>query len=296
MNLDEILAEQSPSGAFRSRVESEGAVTPDENAFVTSCVVLELADRLPADSLDRALRFLESCEDRRLACAYRFYPEHPSGPALAIPGLVPDADDTVLALLALATRGRADVTRVDHCLAEVLEPNRVFFRADDEDGWVAPGAFRTWLNRRARGNPVDACVNANVAALYAWRGLADSPACRAACAAVERGVRRGVGREGTVRLIMPFYAHPLEILYAVRRAVEFGATSLSAILGWLSRQPWAAHDEANVWPRDRPICCNSHGRPIWTAPSLQAARHWNHGRHHFPHRDNQGVRSPCARS
>jgi len=275
---DTVLRAQEPGGAFLSWVDGEGQPVADANCFVTALVVLEL-DRIDPGrtnprlvaAVDRALGFLERCEEPGRPGAFRFHPAAPGSPRLAIPRLCPDADDTAVALLALVRRGRRDRSDAARALVDVIEPHRLRVRRGTEPQWVRAGAFQTWLTDGRQPGPIDCCVNANVAALYAEAGLAGSPGCAAACATVAAGVRATGGSAVHQRRLAPYYAHPAELLHAVRRAVTAGAAALAATLEQLVVQPWAAGDRPAAEPW-RPVCCNAHGRPLWRAPALQLAR------------------------
>ena len=263
----EVLAEQAQDGGFRSRVGTE----IDENCFVTSLVLLELSN-CPADAASRALDFIERCEDPRQPGAFRFYPWNGDSPRLRIMRLDDDADDTALAWLTLLKYGRRDAHAARQALARIIEPHRTHFLRGDEPPWVQLGAARTWLIDRAADNPVDCCVNANVAGLYAAVGSTTEPGFLAACETVARAVRSTSGSPPHLRVVAPFYRHPLELLYAVQRAVRVGASPLVGTLAEIKLLPWAAEDRASGWLRERGICCNAGGLPVWIAPALQAAR------------------------
>lgn len=264
--IREVLGAQGDYGGFRSQVED----VVDENCFVTSLILLELDD-LPAEAANRALDFVERCEDPRQRCAFRFYPKGGSSPRLKIPNLDPDADDTALALLALMKYRRRSIADARKALS-LIESDAAHFLRGDEPIWVRKGAARTWLIPRADANPVDCCVNANVATLYAVAGLTAEPGFQAACETVGGAVRLTLASPAHLRTVAPFYLHPIELLYAVRRAVERGVFLLTDTLRLLEAQRWAADDHASGWQRRRAVCSNSGGRPMWVAPALQAAR------------------------
>jgi hypothetical protein len=270
----EVLGAQGVHGGFQSQVEH----VIDENCFVTSLVLLELDD-LPAEATNRALDFLEQCEDPRQPGAFRFYPAGGDSPRLTIPHLDPDADDTALALLALMKYGRRTAADARRSLADLIEFHAAHFLRGDEPVWVRKGGARTWLIPRADGNPVDCCVNANVATLYAAAGRNAAPGLTAACETIGGAVRMTLASPAQMRAVAPFYLHPIELLYAVRRAVQHGVFQLADTLRLLEEQRWAADDEASGWRRRRPVCSNAGGRPIWVAPALQAARQLSSQRH-----------------
>lgn len=266
--LADVLDAQAPSGAFRSIVRHYGDVFPDENGFVTALTVREL-DRLSypgtGAAVERALDFLESC--RGAAGAFHFYP----------PGLEPewmgrrlaaDADDTALFATTLLAHGRLDLAEADRLIAEVLDPFRVHYRPESEPVWVRPGCYRTWLDPKVRPNPVDCCVNVNVAAFLAVSSHAGHPGYEAAVRTVMAGLCWAGAVEWQARSLVPWYPHPAELLHALTRAVAAGADELAGPLAECAAQPWAA---AGL-PAERPVCGSLAGKTLWFCPALQALR------------------------
>jgi len=269
--IGEIVSAQAPSGGFQSFV---GSCT-DENCFITALILLEIhagvSPRLD-DAITRALDFLEACEEPERPGAFRFYPLRLPSPRIPIGRITADADDTALAQLALIRHGRRGRVDAQRTLDQVIAPNRVTFLRGDEPSWVRRGAVRTWLTSYAYGNPVDCAVNSNVAALHAAAGESAGPCFEAGfeavCATVNDAVRLTGGSPAHLRSLAPYYANILELRYAIERAVAEGASPLAASLDILTADPCPEPH----WDRRRPICCNAHGRPLWIAPALQAAR------------------------
>jgi hypothetical protein len=277
--LSRILRSQGGDGEFRSRIELPDCVLEDANCFLTSSVVLELgATREHAWRADvraavaRALDFVEMCEMPDRPGAFRFYPVGLATPRLKIPNLLADADDTAVANIVLVLHGRRPLEELVRVVKEVVEPHRRYALRGDEDPWVQQGAMSTWLADGILPNPVDMCVNANVAALYALAGCRSHDGYRAMCETVAASVRITGCRLRFARRLTPYYADRLELLYAVRRAVELGASELRPTLGLLEATEWAAQGRTDGWDPDRPLWCDAGGSPRWTAPVLQACR------------------------
>lgn len=269
--LADVLKAQAPSGAFRSIVRHYGEVFPDENGFVTALTVREL-ERLSCpgahSAIERALAFLESC--RGTAGAFHFYPPGQE-PEWMGRRLAADADDTALFAATLLAHGRLDLAEADRLIAEVLDPFRVHYRPESEPVWVRPGCYRTWLDPKAPprpANPVDCCVNVNVAAFLAVAGQAGHPGYAAAVRTVTAGLRWAGAVEWQARAIVPWYPHPAEILHALTRAVAAGAEELAGPLAECAAQPWAT---AGL-PAERPVCGSLAGKTLWFCPALQALR------------------------
>jgi hypothetical protein len=185
--------------------------------------------------------------------------------------LTPDADDTALAWMALVIYDRRRKTDMNLGL-QALRRARIYHRRGDEPSWARVGAFRTWLVGQGFRNPVDCCVNANVASFYAMAGETDSEEYAAAVATIADAVSTTGGGTPYMRTLAPFYAHPIELRYAVQRAVEVGAAELLPTLERISVLREMNEDALSGWPLDRPVCCNAHGRPVWRSPALQTAR------------------------
>lgn len=294
--LRSVLAAQRPDGAFPSRVlldRRRGLQAPDGNAFVTALVVRHLL-ALPPDlvraaevsgqhaaAVDRALDFLESCRatnpagrsrdrswGRNVAGAFRFYPEA-ARPGWMQTRLAPDVDDTVLSAGVLLAAGRMERAEALDLVERVLEPHRLHDRtAAARWPWVEVGAFKTWIDPKARPNPVDCTVNANAAALLARLDLHDHPAYRAATATVRRGIEWASGSPAHGRSISPFYPDLTELGHAVRRAREAGVEEL-----WdLPRCAPLGTQRDTLRQADRPVCSSADGRVWWVAPVLQTTR------------------------
>src|SRR4029450_7657295 len=95
--------------------------------------------------------------------------------------------------------------------------------------WVAPGSFLTWLAPAPASpgaprvaNPVDCCVNANVAALLAFLDATHLPGYDAAVATVRQGLE-WAGEDPVRRsALTPFYPDPRSLAEALGHAVESG--------------------------------------------------------------------------
>ena len=294
--LGQVLASQRDDGAFPSRVlldRRSGLEAPDGNAFVTALVLhhlLALPGRLlraaglcgdHVAALDRALGFLERCRvapaavshpdrwGRDVAGAFRFYPAG-ARPEWMQTRLAADVDDTVLCAGVLLTAGRMEAAEARDLVERVLEPHRLHDRtAAARRPWVEAGAYRTWLDPKAKPNPVDCTVNANAAALLARLGLRDHPAYAAAVATVRRGIAWAGGSAAHGRLITPFYPDLVELGHAVARARTAGVDAFADLSVPPTRSA-EAHDDTPL--RSRPVCSSADGRVHWLAPVLEIAR------------------------
>jgi len=270
MTIEEILAAQAPSGAFRSTVTHRGAVFPDENGFVTALIVYELL-RVPRrfePVLPRALDYLERC---RGSMGFHFYPpgEEPEWMGVRLP---PDADDTALMARVLYEAGRMSLREARQLVDSALEPHRQHYIPDPVLAWVRPGCYRTWLDRAQRPNPVDCAVNANVAALLAAIGRRDSPGFPAARDTVVAGVRWAAGVDWRLEMLTPYYPHPAELFRAVERGIEAGIEEFREIV----RPADSSGDLRCAGSLDR--------KTWWIAPELQALRNID-GRTQGEHRE-----------
>lgn len=271
--MDQILARQSASGAFPSQVQVGDRLFDDENGFVTALVVRALASfpssPAVAEAAEQGLAFLLACRSPSLPGAFRFWPAGRE-PAW-IDGLPDDADDTALYALELVRWGRRDRDWLRREVVRALLPARLGEVEPPAPPWLARGAFRTGLDGRTRGNPVDACANVNVAALLAAAGLEHSRAFHDACSTVEAGLAWAGIDPARLRSLTPFYPHPGELLHALDHAVATGVQRLRPILGRLRRQLRLAGVDT-TFPDPQPVCSSAYGGTLWTAPVLQQAR------------------------
>ncbi|MFD2174704.1 hypothetical protein [Rhodobacter lacus] len=260
--MRDVLTRQSAAGAFPSEV----AGMVDETCFVTASVALCLDPAAHRAALERALDFIESCEDARHPGAFAFYPPQGRGPML-VRGLPPDADDTALAWLALLHGQRRSADRARAAFEAVIAPAACLFVPGTAPPWVRGGAVRTWLIERGRDNPVDLAVNANVLALACRLGLDAHPVARGASASLCAAAAGAFDPALFARRLAPYYAHVSELWFAVRRAAAQGARALDPVLSWLAPLLGSA-----ALAPDKPLYCNDHGQPVWRAPVLQQAR------------------------
>jgi hypothetical protein len=274
--LHPLFDMQHTSGAFPSYIQLDNTapLIQDLSCFATALVVLSLVHRKDSSHLtdtmiERALDFLETCQlpDR----SFCFYPPGSQGRWLPIQ-LPPDLDDTAVCLLALYLCGRRDRRAVEQAIGSVVRDSTVGGKFDWDPAWVGKGAFRTWLSPAVRHNLVDCCVNANVAALHAALDMKNA-AYGAACSAVKAGLQavRPV-RINNFRQICPYYSHPIELLYAVDRAVSAGAHDLEVVSAELRAESWSRVDVNTNWDPMRPLFGNRTEFPVWRSPALQKAR------------------------
>ena len=259
MTIAQILASQSTSGAFRSTVNHHGVTRVDENCFVTALIVYELLrleDVAVCGAINRALDFLESC---RGPFAFHFYPpgKEPDWMGAQLP---PDADDTALLARILYETGRLSFDGVTQLVETALEPHRQHYNSDPIASWIQAGCYRTWLSSKQRPNPVDCCVNANVAALLALIGRQDSSGYRAACATVVNGIAWAEGVDWRLAMLTPYYPHASELFYAIERGMDAGIEEFRKI-------PTPAD-----WTGTLPCASSLDGKTSWTSDELQALR------------------------
>lgn len=261
MNISQILASQSASGAFRSVVNHHGMAMEDENSFVTALIVYELLrldDPAACGAIARALNFLESCQ---APSGFHFYPpgNEPDWMGVRLP---PDADDTALLARVLYETGRLNLNSVIQLAEATLEQHRQHYNPDPIASWVHAGCYRTWLSPKQRPNPIDCCVNANVAALLALIGKQDSSGYYAACATVTSGIEWAEGIDWRLAMLTPYYPHPAELFYAIERGIDAGVDEFRKI----SAPP--------RWTGPFPCASSLDGKTSWTSPELGAIRNY----------------------
>jgi len=276
--LSKVSEVQSADGAFSSTVHWGTKRHQDWNGFTTA-LVLRALHALPAcDALrgirERALGFLLKCAATDPPGAFSFWPAG-AQPRWIPETLPPDADDTAVYAVELARHGCLDQRAMRRIACLALVPFRLREIDQPAPTWLRPGVFFTWLRREDRANVVDCCANANVVAFLAYSGQPHMPGYREACSMIEDAIRWAGDSRVRARSLSPFYAHPVELLYAVEHAVQCGAESLRPSLSLLRDRQWAREDgadEAEVVDLDRPICSNAYGGVFWTSRALQMAR------------------------
>ncbi|WP_323121242.1 hypothetical protein [Burkholderia alba] len=287
--LDAVLAEQMPSGAFVSFVALPNGPVADENGFVTALVIHELS-RLPATpALDaaraRALDFLARCERPDRRGAFAFYPLDGQPDWMPIP-LLPDADDTALMTLALVDGGRWPAARLTQAARQVLEPFRLRWLAGNPRPWYREGVYQTWIDELCFPNPVDLCVNINIASLLHRSGLDHESGLTAIVDMTLAAFAWAGDSPQRAFLLTPYYPHPAELAHAVERAIDHGVTGLLPCRRPLRTLLGPPDD----WPRDPPVCGSDDGRIVWRAPALQQARRLRRA----AAREADSIRSPVT--
>lgn len=269
--VDRIVRQQRPGGAFESFVTTRIGEASDENAFTTASVLRALRDvhdRALEATRDRALRFLESCGAASVPGAYGFWPEH-ARPAWGT-RVPPDVDDTALVMIELLRHGRLTRGAALRVLCLLLLPCRVSPREGRVlPPWVVPGCFETWIPvpGAARGvQVVDACANANVAALMARLGATHLPGYREACATIDAGLAWAGDDARRFASLTPFYPSVYAFAEALEHARECGAGDLA---GAASRVAMLARTRPYA---GGPCCSSAYGRATWRCPALDDAR------------------------
>ncbi|GGE87292.1 hypothetical protein H1W37_06410 [Stappia taiwanensis] len=237
-----LLAEQAERGAFPSHVAAGDRSIADETCFVTAQVALLMTE------------LIEKGEGR---------------------GLLAGPDCRALR----RARARA-LDFIETCAAPDLAGAFHFYPPENEDGeegggdppFLRPALYRTWFVAPGEDSPVDLIVNINILACLAAAGcdpVKSAPAARAVVAAC----RECDLSRSALRAFAPYYADPCELEIALARALDLGAEALRPAHAQVAAHGDDARDRNAGRPRQRALYCNAHGRPIWRAPALQAARH-----------------------
>ncbi|HEY1177437.1 MAG TPA: hypothetical protein VGF17_14870 [Phytomonospora sp.] len=267
-----LAGQQSPGGAFLSRVELPWGDSGDRNCFVTALVVRELHGVTGLEEVDearrRALGFLTRGRYPVYRDLFAFYP-HGGHPFWMRSALYPDADDTSVINLELMRAGLLDA----EAAAAVAERYLTRHRAVGEAAvhltrpWHREGVFLTWLTGAPVPNPIDCCVNTNVIALLAAAGMRGAPGYAEACDMVVTAALDTAARGVHDRRRTPFYPGPGEWSRALRHAVAMGADELAPAAQALSGVP--DPDEGADAPA---VCCDVTGRIVWRSTAVALAR------------------------
>lgn len=267
--LDAILAAQRPSGAFASVAHPPCGPRPDENAFVTALVLIHLCALPPfpkvAAAIERASDFLLQCQHPRRPGAFCFYPPAATPDWLGT-GLGPDADDTALAALALYRAGRWQRNALRRVVQKVLAPYLIGRRPPGPP-WFRAGVYPTWLDAGRLRNPIDVCVNLNVATLLHEAGCHGSPAQAAMIDMAGAALDWAGDSPERARQLVPYYPDPAELRFALERAASAGVPGAAPLLARAGEHAWSSSANA-----DAPVCGGCGGLTVWTSPCLQAIR------------------------
>ncbi len=269
--LADIINSQTPEGGFPSCVHFQKRILPDTNGFITALTLRQLAQisyTLPESAIQKSLDFIESCQSATRKGIFNFYP--PKATPMWIQELPDDVDDTVIIGLELLRHGRIDRAFAIKYLAATISNFRLRKIDAPAPVWLKPGVFFTWLQANGQRNMVDCCVNANVIALYSFLGLTHWQGYAEACQMIEEGIRWAGDCRVRAKSLSPFYADPIELLYAVRHAVVQGATQLEKSLELLNRMPWTTEQANHIL--ERPICSSAYGSVVWKSENLQKLR------------------------
>ncbi|RWW91704.1 hypothetical protein EPI11_18210 [Flavobacterium cerinum] len=264
-----ILNSQLPSGAFPSiaYVSEENFV--DENSFTTALVISILSefneDTQIHNACKRGVDYLLNCENPKGSGMFGFYPVNLQ-PKWIPEFLPPDTDDTALCSLALFHNGYWKRDQLKHQINKVLKPYQLNQRVSGME-WFKVGMYPTWLDRKRMNNPIDICVNINVATLIKEAQIINQNTDKifemVSCSF------NWVGNDQKrMQQIMPFYPDPIELYYSLQRAREAGLSEANKALIDMKLLPWRMSSNFNT-----PICCSIGGGVIWKSPILQKARH-----------------------
>lgn len=295
--IQTVIEGQSVSGAFLSVVNIGGRAEADWNGFTTALTLRALAaapdSQALRDARGKALDFLELCESPDRPGAFGFWPG-PHRPAWGV-GMVEDADDTAVIALELFRHGRRSLQEIRRIVCKVLLRCRVSGPRNPSQPWVRDGAFLTWLRPGLRQNPVDCCVNANVAALMAVAGLTRLPGYLDACEMIQDGVRWAGRSWAQAQTLSPYYPDPADLEVFLAHAVESGAAACEPALRLLREFP--SPGKSGVAPTEKKIFASSDGNVFWVSPVLATARQLSHlTRRSLPPRraKSAGVEGPCG--
>lgn len=270
--IEYILNSQLPSGAFPSIACFSNENFADENSFTTALVISILSefnsDPQIHNACKKGIDYLLSCENPKGSGMFGFYPVNLQ-PKWINEFLPPDTDDTVLCSLALFYNGYWERDQLKHQITKVLEPYQLKQKATGME-WFKVGVYPTWLDRKRMNNPIDICVNINVATLIKEAQLVNYNTneifemVNSAFNWVENDPKR-------MQQITPFYPDPLELYYSLQRAEKAGLLEASKALENMKLLPWKMNSSF-----DTPICCSIGSGVIWKSPMLQSVRYLKH--------------------
>jgi len=273
-DLERVIASQRDSGAFPSVVRFADQQWDDENGFVTALVLHELTrfddKALVRQAIERGLDFLQRCEVLDQPSHFCFYPPD-AHPAWMTTRLRPDADDTSLFAVLLTRYGRRPTAFLTEVACNVLAPHRLLYLSERSKPWHQCHVYFTWLDERMWPNDIDCCVNVNVLTLL-HRSTCPSPDGRTDIVTmINRGLQWAGDSIERASLLSPWYPHPMELFFAIERAVQGGVFELQPALAVLRDRPWVkGFDRASAG--ETPVCGSADRRFVWTSEMLWLAR------------------------
>lgn len=266
--VESILNSQLPSGAFPSIACLSNKNFIDENSFTTALVISILshfnADPQIHNTCKKGIDYLLSCENPKNSGMFGFYPVNLQ-PKWINEFLPPDTDDTALCSLALFYNGYWERNQLTHQINKVLKPYQLKQKAPGME-WFQVGAYPTWLDRKRINNPIDICVNINVATLIKESQIENHNTDK--IFEMVNSAFNWVGNDHKkMQQITPFYPDPLELYYSLQRAEEAGLSEASKALLNMKILPWSMSSSLNT-----PICGSIGSEVIWKSPILQMTR------------------------
>ena len=255
-----IREQQSKAGSFKSQVCMKDTVYEDYNGFVSALILRELIEQdtcLYEQSIDLARRYLAHYEAHNGFQGYRFWTLE-SWPRWA-PELPADSDDTSVIALELAKSGYITIPE----LAGMIEASLLRCQIKTHTHfpvWVRKGAFRTWIDDRKPGNPVDCCVNINILALFAFANFKDITGYQEIIAMLYDAFEWSGESQEKFRSLALFYPDLKMFVYTIDNAIACGCSELEELKHLIQKKPfWPDMLDGN--PID--ICSNANRKYIW---------------------------------
>jgi len=266
--IKKILKSQLPSGAFPSIACLPNGDVIDENSFTTALVIDILSDFNTLPQISKACKkgsdFLLKCENPKGSGMFGFYPANLQ-PKWINEFLPPDTDDTALCSLALFHNGYWNRDQLKHQVINVLKRYQLRDKPVGME-WFKAGVYPTWLDRKRMHNPIDVCVNINVATLIKEAQIIDYNV-DIIFDMVNSAIDWGRKNPSRIQEITPFYPNPIELYYSLQRAKNAGLSEASIPITNLKLLQWKFTSYYNT-----PICSSIGNGIIWKSPILQSAR------------------------
>ncbi|POZ60293.1 hypothetical protein [Chromobacterium alticapitis] len=272
LELAELLAQQSASGAFPAHVRTpDGRWHPDENAFVTAQVLRTLDyTSQTAPHIEKALDFLLECESRPHHFCFWPTSAHPNW--MAGQRIDADIDDTAIITELLYRFGRRTLTQARQTLTQMqaYQVQRVERRLNaPQHQWAECYAFHTWMREDCDIGQLDCCVNTNVLILIHALIAGNSdvpPAYPRIIQMLNQALRWSDGHYDRIRTLTPYYAHPHEWLTTLEYAKWRGLSELSPAVNALAAWRLAMASS------ESPLYCRHDGHFLWTSTCLNQFR------------------------
>jgi hypothetical protein len=169
----------------------------------------------------------------------------------------------------LYSYGRLSHADLDYIYQSVLKPARIEYLCEQNAYWHEVGGYETWIGDGIIKNKIDLVANLNVLIL-----LDELDEFIPETSSIRKMLAKGIEWMGTSKaraaIVTPWYPDPLELLFALERAVRFGVKGLEDHIANLRDHPWV--NSALMCNGNSVLCGSDDGRFNWFCEGLDRLR------------------------